>query len=377
MKRETFFLKIVACSLLRRHSKLLTAILAVAAGAAIVSGLTTIYYDIPRQMGREFRSYGANLLFAPAGDRAALTADEAGKAALFLPADAVVGVAAYRYNTIRINEQPFMAAGAALAEVQKTSPYWLVRGGWPRAGQEALIGQEVADITRLVPGSAFTAVFTDRQGKSSEHAFTVSGVLQTGGTEEAFVFMSLPDFENMAGAGGFDIVECSVSLPGADIEKLAARINEEIPGLAARPVRRVTESETVVLTRLQALVYLVTVVVLLLTMISVATTMLAAVAERRREIGLKKALGAPSASIVAEFLSESLLLGGLGGLLGGIFGFLFAQMISANVFGRPLSFPLLLLPFTVAASVLVTGAASALPAKSAARVEPAIVLRGE
>ncbi|MDR3349086.1 MAG: ABC transporter permease [Acidaminococcales bacterium] len=377
MKREAFFLKIVACSLLRRHFKLLTAILAVAAGAAILSGLTTLYYDMPRQMGREFRSYGANLLFAPAGDRESLTAAEAEQAALFLPADAIVGVAAYRYNTVRINEQPFMAAGAVLSEVQKTSPYWLVRGDWPRSGKEALIGQEVADIVRLAPGSGFTAVFTDRQGKSSEHAFTVSGVLQTGGTEEAFIFMSLPDFENMAGAGGFDIVECSVSLPKDEIEKLSARINGEMPGLTARPVRRVTESETAVLARLQALVYLVTIVALLLTMISVATTMLAAVAERRREIGLKKALGAPSASIVAEFLSESLLLGGIGGLLGGIFGFLFAQMISANVFGRPLSFPPLLLPSTMAAAILVTGVASALPAKSAAKVDPAIVLRGE
>ena len=377
MKRQAFFLKIVASSLVRRHSKLLTAILAVAAGAAILSGLTTIYYDIPRQMGREFRSYGANLLFVPAGEQAALSAADVEKASLFLPADAVVGMAGYRYNTVRINEQPFMAAGTVLSEAQKTSPYWLVRGDWPLSAQEALIGQEVSDVTRLVPGSAFNVIFTDRQGKSSEHKFTVSGVLQTGGTEEAFVFMSLPDFENMAGAGGFDIVECSVSLPGAKIEELSARINEAVPALTARPVRRVTESETAVLTRLQALVYLVTIVVLLLTMISVATTMLAAVAERRREIGLKKALGAPNSSIVAEFLGESLLLGGLGGLLGGVFGFLFAQMISANVFGRPLSFPPLLLPFTAAAAILVTGAASALPAKSAAEVDPAIVLRGE
>ena len=43
---------------------MLIALLAVAIGATILSGLMTIYFDVPRQMGAQFRNYGANMIFA-------------------------------------------------------------------------------------------------------------------------------------------------------------------------------------------------------------------------------------------------------------------------------------------------------------------------
>jgi putative ABC transport system permease protein len=142
-------------------------------------------------------------------------------------------------------------------------------------------------------------------------------------------------------------------------------------------VKRVTQSEGAVLTKLQALVYLVTVVVLLLTMICVATTMMAVVTERRREIGLKKALGASDQGIILEFLGEGLFLGGLGGLFGAALGFAFAQFVSVNVFSRTVNFLPLLVPVTVTASMAVTVLAGMIPVRRATDVDPAIVLRGE
>jgi putative ABC transport system permease protein len=132
-----------------------------------------------------------------------------------------------------------------------------------------------------------------------------------------------------------------------------------------------------VLTKLQALIYLVTVVVLLLIMICVATTMMAVIAERRREIGLRKALGASKQSLVIEFLGEGIFLGGFGGVLGAIFGFMFAQMVGLNVFNRSITFQPLLVPVTLGASILITGLACIIPVRSATGVDPAIVLRGE
>jgi putative ABC transport system permease protein len=202
--------------------------------------------------------------------------------------------------------------------------------------------------------------------------------MQTGGAEEAFIFLSLPDFEEMMNESGqIDVVECSVSAPREVLEDIAEKIRANVPGVSPRLVKRVTESEGAVLTKLQALVYLVTVIVLLLTMICVATTMMAVVAERRREIGLRKALGAANRSIVMEFLGEGAFLGGLGGLLGAILGFVFAQQVSVNVFSRSITFQPLIVPVTVIASVIVTGLACLIPVRSAAEVDPAIVLRGE
>jgi putative ABC transport system permease protein len=207
---------------------------------------------------------------------------------------------------------------------------------------------------------------------------TISGIVRTGGAEDAFLFVDLPALEGMAGdAGMAELVEISVAADAADLSELAARIGREVPTIAPRLVRRVTQSEASVLSRLQALVVLVTLIVLALTLICVATTMMTVVMERRKEIGLKKALGAENRSIVAEFLGEGACLGLGGGLFGVAFGWLFAQIISINVFGRAVSFNLYLIPATLAVSLLVTVAACLIPIRSATDVEPALVLRGE
>jgi putative ABC transport system permease protein len=176
---------------------MIVALLAVAVGATILSGLITIYYDIPKQLGLEVRSYGANLVFIPSGSEAVISRAEALEAVSYLPEENVIGIAPYRYQMVKINEQPFMAAGTDLPGARKASPYWLVSGRWPENPGEALIGQEVATMIRLLAGSPFTITGTDALGESFSRDFTVTGILQTGGTEEAFIFMSLPDFEAM------------------------------------------------------------------------------------------------------------------------------------------------------------------------------------
>ncbi|MDR1328900.1 MAG: ABC transporter permease [Oscillospiraceae bacterium] len=375
MKRRGFYLKMIVSSLIRRRSRMLTALLAVAIGATVLSGLVTVYYDIPRQMGREFRSYGANLILVPSG--AALSEEAVDLAVGVFPSESVVGVAPYRYAPAKINEQPFMIAGTQLSEAKKASPYWYVNGAWPDNPGEALIGQEVADAIRLPPGSEFTLTGSDAEGAGFTGSFTVSGIVQTGGSEEAFIFISLEDLTALIGDGAYDVVECSISAQEAELRAAAERIEEGVPGVAPRLVKRVTQSEGAVLSKLQALVYLVTAIVLLLTMICVATTMTAVVTERRREIGLKKALGAADASVIGEFLGEGVLLGALGGLLGSGLGFAFAQIVSVNVFHSRIAWLPALIPATLAASVAVTGIACLAPVRSATDVDPAVVLRGE
>jgi putative ABC transport system permease protein len=202
--------------------------------------------------------------------------------------------------------------------------------------------------------------------------------LQTGGSEENYIYMSLDALTELTGEEGtLDVAELSVS---ADAEQLAgyiSEINGSVKNVHASLVKRVTASEATVLTKLQALVLLVTIVVLALTMICVATTMTAVVAERRKEIGLRKAIGASDKSIIQEFMGESMLLGLLGGLLGAVLGFVFAQQVSINVFSSSISFRPLLLPITVLASIAVTGISSLMPIRSATDVDPALVLKGE
>ncbi|MBQ8117509.1 MAG: ABC transporter permease [Lachnospiraceae bacterium] len=393
-KRKMYF-RMITASLVRRRSRMLVALLAIAIGATILSGLVTIYYDVPRQMGAQFRNYGANMILT-ASDGS--FAKEDMDAALETVAETdLVGATPFRYETVRIHEQPIMAAGTDMEAVKKTSPYWLIDGEWPTANGEILVGENVAENLNLKIGSSVTLSFTpeaegtqnDKGVQAEDSAdeevlpdnmldFVVKGTLNTGGSEEDYVYISMTDLEELTGINGeIDVAEVSISASGDGLNTYMDRINGQVPAVHARLVKRVTASETTVLSKLQALVLLVTVVVLALTMICVATTMTAVVTERRREIGLRKAIGASDASIIQEFMGEGMLLGGVGGILGSGLGFAFAQFVSVNVFSSTITLRPVLIPITILVSIVITGIACLLPIKSATKVDPAVVLKGE
>ena len=365
---------------MRRKSRMVIALLAIAIGAAILSGLVTIYYDVPRQMGAEFRNYGANMILTPTGSR--FTYDEMKAATDIVTANELVGATPFRYETVRMHEQPILAAGTDMEGVKKTSPYWLVEGEWPKAGGELLLGKQISDSLELKIGDSVTVSFTpENVAKDQEDNtldFKVTGILSTGGSEEDYVYMSMSDIESLAGAeGNIDLAEVSISTSGDKLNKYVSEINDKIPEISAGLVKRVTASETTVLSKLQALVFLVTVIVLALTMICVGTTMTAVVTERRKEIGLRKAIGASDSSIIKEFMGEGILLGGLGGVIGSLIGFAFAQTVSVNVFGSSISFRPLLVPITIIVSIVVTGIACLIPIRTTTKIDPALVLKGE
>ena len=386
MSKRRFFLKMIASSLVRRRSRMLVALLAIAVGATILSGLVTIYYDVPRQMGAEFRNYGANMIFLASSNEANLTMDTVDEALTYINAGDLVGVAPYRYETVLIHEQPIVAAGTDMIGAQATSPYWYINGEWPDESGELLLGKSEAELLALNPGDTVTVTYATEDDEADENGvtqaaemqMTVTGILETGGSEEEYIYMALTDLEALAGDNSrLDVVELSVSGTSEDLAMYIDTIPQQVPDVAPRLVKRVTESESTVLTKLQALVFLVTAVVLVLTMICVATTMTAVVTERRKEIGLRKALGASDAGIIGEFMGEGLLLGGVGGLIGAGLGFAFAQFVSVNVFSSSISFQFWLLPVTIVVSILVTGLACLMPVRSATEIDPALVLKGE
>ena len=395
-KRKMFF-RMITASLIRRRSRMFVALLAIAVGATILCGLVTIYYDVPKQMGEQFRSYGANMIFvASAGSESeseVLTTDSMEEALKYISKDQLVGVSPYRYETVTVNEQPIIAAGTDLANVQKTSPYWYIEGEWPSEDGQVLVGKETAKLLSVDVGSRLTITYSpeapenpdqpaETDAAAAEDAvtkdFTVAGTLDTGGKEEDYIFMTLEDMAALTGESSrIDVAELSVSATQDELKLYVDEITGKVPAVTPRLVKRVTQSETTVLSKLQALVFLVTIVVLLLMMICVATTMMAVVTERRQEIGLRKALGASNKSIVKEFMGESVLLGAVGGLIGSFLGFAFAQAVSMNVFNSTITFRPLLVPIAIIAAMGVSGLASLVPIRNATDVDPALVLKGE
>ena len=86
MTKRRMYLRMITASLLRRRSRMLIALLSIGIGATILAGLVTIYVDVPRQMGAQFRSYGANMLLLPQND-AILDSEHLAEALKEIPED--------------------------------------------------------------------------------------------------------------------------------------------------------------------------------------------------------------------------------------------------------------------------------------------------
>ena len=107
--------------------------------------------------------------------------------------------------------------------------------------------------------------------------------------------------------------------------------------------------------------------------ISTANSLLSSVLERRREIGVLKAIGWRTGAVARLFLTEGLLLGTLGGLAGTVLGLgIFASLYRSLPPG---------LAWAAAAGILVPALVGVLaaiyPAWQAARIQPAEAVRYE
>jgi putative ABC transport system permease protein len=167
----------------------------------------------------------------------------------------------------------------------------------------------------------------------------------------------------------------------SDLDQIALRINQQVPGVkAAKPsdIVNAFKSGGAVFTAITTAAALLA---LIIGGLSVVNTMFMSVAERVREIGLKKAVGATTLNVMREFLLEATLIGLIGGLLG--YGLGVAIVVIRNVFfpAADGSTLFLITPtltiFAIGFATVLGAVAGVLPAWRAARMDPVIALRNE
>ena len=167
---------------------------------------------------------------------------------------------------------------------------------------------------------------------------------------------------------------------GTDTTALAATIDTAVPSVATTTGKEFDDSIGSSTAIFNAIIIGVAAISLVVGGLSVINTMAMSVAERTREIGIKRAIGATRRRIVSEPVSEAAIIGLLGGLIGLGLGALLVAF--ANEAGRASGTVLFDLTsgtaiFAVAFSTVLGMLAGLIPAWNAARLDPVAALRYE
>jgi len=142
-------------------------------------------------------------------------------------------------------------------------------------------------------------------------------------------------------------------------------------------MKQVMETMESVSSYLTLLLVAIAAVSLLVGSIGIMNMMLVSVAERTREIGIRKAIGAQESTIITQFLSESILISFIGSLFGLILGVGLSQGVGRLVLHYNVPFSIWPVVVSISVAVVVGLASGVFPAIKAAKLNPIDSLRYE
>jgi ABC-type antimicrobial peptide transport system permease subunit len=257
----------------------------------------------------------------------------------------------------------------------------------------------------IVLGSSFAAEFDKRVGDTItlpvkpadasadfvQHTYTVTGILnRTLTAPDTGAFVSLGDAQQLMKeqlpaalrssydatlyVAGFDVY----GTPGTNLDQLADRINANVTGVKAEKPTKIVAALVAGGQLFTEITTAAALLALVIGGLAVINTMIMAVTERVREIGLKKAIGATTGAVTREFLLESTFIGFTGGVIGFALGYAITTAANAAmptsqgaIFLVTPGLAVLCVSFAVALGAV----AGILPAMRAARLDPVTALR--
>ena len=268
----------------------------------------------------------------------------------------------------------------------------------PNSSGEVVLGSTIAKEFKKNVGDSVQLPVRPPDAKPDfvSHAFTVVGILNpTLTAPDTFAYLNIVDGQTLlkdslpsAIRDQIDVSKITESIdvygkPGASIselDKIADRINAQVTGVKATKPSVIVNSFKAGGAVFTGITTAAALLALVIGGLSVVNTMFMAVAERIREIGLKKAVGATTRHIMGEFLLEATLIGALGGLIGYALGAAITIFANATTPAGQSTLFLLTVRLTLFAlgfAIALGAVAGILPAWRAARLDPVTALRNQ
>ncbi len=317
-------------------------------------------------------------------------------------ADQIAALGPVKFATPRLFASGIVSVGNDSVGVQimgvdpaseANAPYRVVSGEFPGPDDRngILIGYPLAESMGLRVGSSLNLLVNTSAGQVDEQNFIVRGIFSTGSStyDKGIVLLPLAKAQAFSGAGNRASIIFVMLHDREQAQAVAAAITS--PAYQVLTWQEMNELLVLVNDFSNAYIMTLNLIILGVTVTVIVNTMLMAVFERTREIGILSALGMKGRQIVTLFLSEAALLA-LGGVVAGLLagwalsayfgsvGIYFGDIgVSGMIMGDRI-YPYLMLEDVIELTItafVITLLASYYPAQIASRMEPVEALRAE
>jgi len=331
--------KLVLKNLTSRKSRFLFTLSGITIGIASFITLLSLGAGLKGEIKRQANELGANLIVTPKGwcayeQVSVLTGEqlpEAIPSEEFKKISAIKGLTAVPYLTERtaIKNNPVPVIGVLPAEMRAYKKWEIAEGTYFESHTEKaiIIGAGIAQQFELKVGDEVSI---------RRERFPIKGILKEAGSKDDIaIFVPLAIAQKLYGV---DSMVSFIAVKVDDISRTDEYILkiQEVANVAVVSDKQLLKSVLAIVGSVSYTLQLIATVAIFAAAFGIINTMMTAIHERKREIGILQAIGGKRVTIFTIFLLESFFYGLLGGILGVVIGFAFAYLgspyISQNEF---------------------------------------------
>ena len=375
-------------NLRRRKGKVFFLILGLTIGITTVVTLISVTRMMNEDIANKLDEFGANILIIPRSDDLSLSYGGMSLGGVSIDAQALKESDAPKIRQIEVRENistvspkligvveiegkkvPLM--GVLFTEELRLKKWWKIHGAEPKNRDEVLLGNEVA--VRLFKSTGDTLSINGKVVK-------IAGVLDETGSQDDFLIFSDLNFvqEAMKKPGVLSLIEVSAFCNTCPIEEIVRQISQKLPHAKVTAIKQTLQTKMEALDHFKKFSVGISIIVLLIGSLIVFTNMMASVNERKREIGIFRAIGFRKSHVVRIIFLEASIVGFIAGVIGYLLGLGVSQIIGpmiTGVKGGPFFIDPLLAMGSIFLSSLIGILSSAYPAIHASKMDPTTALR--